>query len=190
MDFVKGLSTGGPDRNARPWPRRRTLWETNKGELTKIPYCFVDERSYQKLQCSVRAAIKLWADAIGKAGPENKHSLVFVPPSRLPVSPNFHPYCCNSYTYGEEGKDLNRLTDLKCDWNKKKYPADTLAIHWLDKVKNNGGAKATIGYYEDASGGDVHWGIHEILISEGVAPSDIAHELGHGVLQRIYNISL
>ncbi|KAL1595700.1 hypothetical protein SLS60_009389 [Paraconiothyrium brasiliense] len=86
--------------------------------MTMIPYCFVDKRSYDRLNCKVRAAVKLWSDALGefrdgKWGPENKHSLAFLPPSNLPRSQNFNPYCCNYYTYGEEGMKLDRMTELK-----------------------------------------------------------------------------
>lgn len=146
-----------------------------------IPYCFVDKRSYDKLACDIRSAIKLWSDAVGKSGPENKHSLAFRAPPDLPRSNDFNPYCCTNYTYGEEGKKLNRLTDLKCSWNTEKYPPDTVAVHWLDKEKGEGGAKATLGYYYDVEGEDPLPGRHDIMISEGSKPHAIAHEIGHSM---------
>ncbi|KAJ4344621.1 uncharacterized protein N0V89_012365 [Didymosphaeria variabile] len=152
--------------------------------MTIIPYCFVDKRSYDKLNCKVRAAVRLWSDALGDFrdgiwGPENKHSLAFLPPPNLPRSQNFNPYCCNYYTYGGEGMKLDRMTELKCDWNTNDYPTDTLTIHWLDDVKGEGGAIATLGYYHDVPGEESVPGRHDIVISESANTHTIAHELGH-----------
>ncbi|KAL5450418.1 hypothetical protein PMIN06_006555 [Paraphaeosphaeria minitans] len=160
MGSAEWLSAGGPNGDARPWPRRTGLKEIDKGALT------------------------LWSDSLGdfnsgKFGPENKHSLAFRVPPERPRSDDFNPYCCNSYTYGEEGKPLNHEVDLKCDWNTEQYPPDTVAVHWLDNVKGEGGAKATIGYYYDVPGQDPVPGRHDIIVSDGSKPHTIAHEIGH-----------
>ena len=148
-----------------------------------IPYCFVDQRSYDKLHCAVNSAIKLWADALerpgvqngGKRGPENGHSLVFVSHGRKTGGFKKNVYCCDSYRYGTEGEKLDKDRDLRCYWNKERYSADTLAIHWLDEVKAGGASKASLGYTDGTVEGR-HW----LRVMDGADPSEIAHELGHG----------
>ena len=40
-------------------------------EKTIIPFCFVDERSYEKLHCKVTSALELWRHALGRTGGKN-----------------------------------------------------------------------------------------------------------------------
>jgi hypothetical protein len=164
---------------ARPpitaWPFRSGIWGVGQGYLRRIPYCYVDKRSFDKVgrNCKFEHAIELWAYALGgKASKRNQHSLVV----QKPQDPD--DYCCTEYTYGQENQP-EAEGDLHCVWNTAKYPKDALAIHWLDDIKLDGGAaQAEVGYTTEENDPDA--GRHWIHIGDDAEIVDIAHEFGHG----------
>lgn len=69
--------------------------------------------------------------------------------------------------------------ELNCDWDYGNWPADTLAIHWIDDVKALAPADAQVGYYADG-GIKEKGGRHWMRVTSNAPTATIAHELGHG----------
>ncbi|KAL6703626.1 hypothetical protein ACN47E_009486 [Coniothyrium glycines] len=175
LGYAEFISSSGTTQfPIAAWPFRQGIWDTGKGHLRRIPYCFVNKRSSEKIggTCKIESAVQLWADALGgKASRATQHSLVIQGPQ--------HPedYCCTHYTYGIENAPLAN-GDLQCVWNTAKYPKDALAIHRLDEYKLDGkGAVATLGYTAEEHDSDA--GRHYIYISDVEPVASLAHELGH-----------
>lgn len=177
MTMIVITSGGWVDHAIVPWPFRTNIKNVGQGFLHRIPYCFVDKRSYENLEeqkCLLKQGIKLWSDVIGAPGRDTGHSLAF----RQPESPT--DYCCKNYRYGLEYEPLDEDNDLQCDWNDK-YPKDALAIHWADEVKAGGfAAKAFIGYLEESRSTSRIAGRHYMHITDYADAATVAHELGHG----------
>lgn len=157
------------------WPSRIGIREVNKGYIRRIPYCFVDKRSYDRIEstdCKVANALQIWQDALGgKASRENHHSLGFEGPK------NPEDYCCKTYKYGTENQPLQD-DELECEWNDEKWPRDALAIHWMDEEKLNGrAAQAELGYTHDNI--DKEAGRHWIHVGDSATIAHVAHEIGH-----------
>jgi hypothetical protein len=146
------------------------------GLIKAIPYCFVDKRSFDMVgadpTCRMRKAMQLWSDALGGAPSERTgHSLA------LGRSKRDDDYCCTKYYYGIENQPL-APHELRCDWDDKRWPEGTLAIHWVDGIKMGQAAEGTVGYVwsQDLNRKDRHW----LGVNDKARPLDIAHELGHG----------
>ncbi|OAG11197.1 uncharacterized protein CC84DRAFT_1210870 [Paraphaeosphaeria sporulosa] len=179
--YAEYLSSGySMNLRVSPWPMRSSLWHIDTGYLRTIPYCFVDQRSYEKIGdtggfCKIRGALGVWAEALnGGADAISGHALGF----RFPAKDE--GFCCTNYRYGAENQP-RADSDFQCDWDHDKWPSDTLAVHWVDEVKSGGiAASATIGYVRT---GDPYErpGRHWIRVSDGASPGDIAHEVGHAV---------
>ena len=151
--------------NAEPWPVRSKLYNTGEGYIRRIPFCIVDENAWKNFGsnlCRIRSAINLWETALGgRPGRENGHSLGF----REPKDPT--EWCCRSYNI--EGN--------VCDWDHDKWPADTLAIHWMENHGEDG--FSTVGYMPADNPRD-RPGRHSMHLTSEATPTTIAHELGHG----------
>lgn len=166
------------------WPTRRGRWVIDQGYARQVPFCYVDQRTYEKIgdsgaNCKILKAINIWADALGGAPDAiSGHSFGL----RVPNPPD--EFCCTNYRYGAENQPLSG-TDLQCDWNHEKWPSDTLAIHWVDDVKTGGNAAASVGYYRAA---DLyqHPGRHYMRVPSGAPSWTIAHEFGHGKFPNSY----
>ncbi|KAJ4349613.1 uncharacterized protein N0V89_008229 [Didymosphaeria variabile] len=171
-EFITSGATA--DHPVTAWPFRLGIHDVNKGYLRRIPYCFVDKRSYEKIgePCKFINAIEIWKDGLGgKASREDFHSLVIKGPE------NPEDYCCTKYEYGPENRLLED-GDLHCEWNEEKYPKDALAIHWLDDIKLNGrAAQAQLGYTAEEHNAEA--GRHWMHVGDVATAGNIAHELGH-----------
>ncbi|KAL1610470.1 hypothetical protein SLS60_002138 [Paraconiothyrium brasiliense] len=169
--ITSGATVGHP---VTAWPFRLGTRDVNKGYLRRIPYCFVDKRSYEKIgeTCKFADAIEIWKNGLGgTASREHHHSLVIKKPE------NPEDYCCTEYEYGPENR-LIEEGDLHCEWNAEKYPKDALAIHWLDDIKLNGrAAQAQLGYTAEEH--DAEAGRHWMHVGDSASAANIAHELGH-----------
>ncbi|KAF2444577.1 hypothetical protein P171DRAFT_494954 [Karstenula rhodostoma CBS 690.94] len=172
--------TSGHSMNLRvsAWPPRRALWHIDSGYLRTIPYCFVDQRSYEKIGgsgrfCKILGALNVWADALnGGADATSGHCLGF----RFPTATE--GFCCTNYRYGAENQPRSE-GDFECDWDHATWPSDTLAVHWVDAMKAGGiAASATIGYVRTADLGQ-RPGRHWMRVSDDATSGDIAHEFGH-----------
>ncbi|KAF1972578.1 hypothetical protein BU23DRAFT_569092 [Bimuria novae-zelandiae CBS 107.79] len=153
------------------WPYRQALFSVGEGPLRRIPFCYVDQRSYEcaeKETCLISTGIQIWFIGLGGRGDRAAyHSIMFVRPK------NPEEHCCTRYTYDPENIAYNEETDLKCEWNAAKYPKDTLAIHWLDNVKMAGNAaQASQGYAPRRTGEDA--GRHFMHVSDLATPA-ISH---------------
>ncbi|KAF9730577.1 hypothetical protein PMIN01_11446 [Paraphaeosphaeria minitans] len=138
-----------------------------------IPYCYVDKRSYDRIgaPCRMREATLLWADALGR-GPSKQtgHSLMFYESRRE------DDYCCTRYHYGSENQPI-APGDFSCDWDDKRWPEGTLAIHWVDEAKSGESAEGRLGYMSYANNHQKDR--HFVGLPDKSTVADIAHELGH-----------
>ena len=128
--------------------------------------------------CRIRAAFGLWGDGLGGApSAETGHSIGFREPSDPEV------FCCKRYYYGRENEKFVP-GELNCDWDYDNWPADTVAVHWVDDVKGQAPAEATVGYWPEGGTKD-RGGRHWMRITSAAKTHTIAHELGHGELDSL-----
>ncbi|KAH7398654.1 hypothetical protein DE146DRAFT_755650 [Phaeosphaeria sp. MPI-PUGE-AT-0046c] len=140
-----------------PWfgTDKSGLWPSNSDGIHEIPYCYLNQKSFDKLSTQVNIGWAIWFSSIGSPSAASGHSLDF---KRVNVPGGANPWC----------------RDEAGNWNTD-IPKHALVVY-LDDDEQALGGTTTVGYTPDEKNSDAgrHW------MRMGTATDwDYAHELGH-----------